>query len=179
MKTKLMSVALAAALIGGTIATPSFSQPFAPAPRYQERHDDYRFDERRWSDPCKQYRDRGQVRSATLGALVGAAIGASVSDRDDRDQGAVFGAIVGAIAGANVGQHAAQCDRLGYYYRYDQTFPYREPQARRGHYGRRNYDWYRRQRCRLAIAPAQWGGHAEYRYIRVCPDRQGRYRIAD
>ena len=30
---------------------------------------------------------------------------------------------------------------------------------------------------RLAVAPTEYGGRTDYRYVRVCPDRRGRYRI--
>lgn len=184
MNPKSVAYALAAGLSAAAIAGPVLAQPrdnrqFPPPGSYQERHDDWRFEEQRWRDPCQRYRDNGQFRGSVLGAMAGAAIGSSLADRGDREEGAVLGAIVGAIAGANVGQHAAQCDRFGYYYRFDQTYPYREPSWRRGNYGRRNLNWYRRQRCRLAIAPTQWSGRSDYRYVRVCPDRMHRYRIAD
>ena len=70
------------------------------------------------------------------------------------------------------------CDAGGYYFSYRDTYPYRES---RWDYGRRSgrYEssYYVSHRCRLAIAPAEWGGRRDYRYVRVCPDAYGHYRI--
>ena len=48
-----------------------------------------------------------------------------------------------------------------------------------GRSGRYDYDDYRRHGCRLAVAPTHWGDGDDYRYVRVCPDDRGNYRIAD
>ena len=69
----------------------------------------------------------------------------------------------------------AKCDEHGYYYSYNQTVPYQESdydRARRS--GQYDYAYYEDQRCRLAPAPTSGD---QYRYVRVCPDSQGRYRI--
>ncbi len=113
-----------------------------------------------------------------LGALAGAALGSNVAARNARTEGAVLGAVVGGAIGAKVGQSTARCDQSGYYYSYDQTQAYREAMDdRRGNSGRYNYSYYSQQRCRLAPAPTEYGGRMETRYVRVCPDAQGRYRI--
>jgi hypothetical protein len=113
-----------------------------------------------------------------LGALAGAAVGSNVAARNARTEGAVLGAVVGGAIGANVGKATARCDQTGYYYSYDQTSPYREAmEDRRDGSGRRDYGYYTSQRCRLAPAPTELGGRMDYRYVRVCPDPQGRYRI--
>jgi hypothetical protein len=52
--------------------------------------------------------------------------------------------------------------------------PYRE--SRRWRYGANDSSYYARQRCRLAPAPIDADGR-DYRYVRVCPDDLGRYRI--
>ena len=68
-----------------------------------------------------------------------------------------------------------KCDTTGPYYSYDQTVPYREASTYRGrNSGRYNYSYYERQGCRLAPAPV---AEEEYRYVRVCPDANGAYRI--
>jgi len=118
------------------------------------------------------------VAGGLLGALAGAALGSNVAARNARTEGAVLGAVVGGAIGAKVGQSTARCDQSGYYYTYDQTRAYREAMDdRRGLSGRYNYNYYTQQRCRLAPAPAEYGGRTETRYVRVCPDAQGRYRI--
>jgi hypothetical protein len=84
--------------------------------------------------------------------------------------------VVGGGVGAAVG-HANdkyRCDSYGPYYSYNDTIPYREARTYRS--GRYDYAYYNRQRCRLVAAPIDRYGE-DYRYVRVCPDRQGRYRI--
>lgn len=52
--------------------------------------------------------------------------------------------------------------------------PYREGRQRFSS----AYDssYYSRQRCRLAAAPVDAYGR-DYRYVRVCPDEDGSYRV--
>jgi hypothetical protein len=127
---------------------------------------------------CEQREDRGQLAGGLIGALAGAAIGSNVSSNQSTTEGTVLGAVVGGLIGANIGERSAACDETGYYYSYGQTSAYREPVyapgQRSGRYSRK---WYSNNRCRLAVAPTEWGGRSDYRYVRVCPDRRGRYRI--
>jgi hypothetical protein len=132
------------------------------------------------NNPCEQRRDGRTVAGAVIGALAGAAIGSNVAAGDVQTEGAVLGALVGAGIGGTIGNQTANCDSQGYYWRRDQTISYREG----GYYrdrgyrsGRYGYRDYARRGCRLAPAPVEWSGRTEYRYVRVCPDRQGRYRI--
>ncbi|MGH6965761.1 MAG: glycine zipper domain-containing protein [Phenylobacterium sp.] len=116
------------------------------------------------------------VAGGIIGALAGAALGSNVAANGRGTEGAVLGAVVGGGIGAAVG-HANdkyRCDSYGPYYSYNDTIPYRE--AREYRSGRYDYAYYNRQRCRLAAAPIDRYGE-DYRYVRVCPDRQGRYRI--
>jgi hypothetical protein len=116
------------------------------------------------------------VAGGIIGALAGAALGSNVAANGRGTEGAVLGAVVGGGIGAAVG-HANdkyRCDSSGPYYSYNDTIPYRE--ARDFRSGRYNYSYYNRQRCRLAAAPIDNYGE-DYRYVRVCPDRSGRYRI--
>jgi hypothetical protein len=166
-------------------------------PRYDRRDYDRRYDDRYpAADPYRYYRDSPCERRATssdrrvagtvLGALVGGAIGANVAADKVETEGAVLGAVVGGAIGnaiasgdpRDVERYSARCDDRGYYYSYEETFPYREDVGYRDRRsGRFDYDYYARNRCRLAIAPAEWEGRVDYRYVRVCPDSQGRYRI--
>jgi hypothetical protein len=127
---------------------------------------------------CEQREDRNQLAGGLIGALAGAAIGSNVSSNQSTTEGTVLGAIVGGAIGASIGERSAACDETGYYYSYSQTSAYREPVyapgQRSGRYSRK---WYSNNRCRLAVAPTEWGGRSDYRYVRVCPDRRGRYRI--
>lgn len=144
--------------------------------RYDRGGRDYYAD---WRDErCERREDRSQVVGGLIGALAGAAIGSNVAATNSQTEGTVLGALVGGAIGANIGEKAADCDDDGYYYTYAQTYEYREPRGRSGYRsGRYDRSWYINNRCRLAIAPTEYGGRSDYRYVRVCPDRRGRYRI--
>jgi hypothetical protein len=119
------------------------------------------------------------VLGGVIGALAGAALGSNVAARNARTEGAVLGAVVGGGVGVAVGNanDRYNCDSRGPYYSYNDTIAYRESaydRARRS--GRYDYAYYNRQRCRLAAAPVNDRGD-QYRYVRVCPDGDGRYRI--
>lgn len=139
------------------------------------------------NSPCERRgnsRNDNRAAGGIIGALVGAAIGANVASNKVQTEGAILGAVVGGALGASIGDSAtssryvAQCDARGYYWNYDQTMAYREDDSYRGRRsGRYDVSYYNRQRCRLAPAPAYYNGQTEYRYVRVCPDRDGRYRI--
>lgn len=132
------------------------------------------------NSPCERSRDNRTAGGALIGAIAGGALGSNLDDDGNRAEGTVLGAIVGGVIGANIGRSTARCDASGYYYSYDQTYPYREASYYRGgRSGRYDYGWYTNRRCRLAVAPAYYRGSTEYRYVRVCPDRRGRYRITD
>jgi hypothetical protein len=114
------------------------------------------------------------VTAGILGALAGAALGSNVAARNARTEGAVLGGVVGAGLGVAVGRanDRYKCDTRGPYYAYNETVPYRESSG----YGTGNSSYYNRMRCRLAAAPIDSYAR-DYRYIRVCPDASGRYRI--
>ena len=144
-----------------------YAQGYGPGP------DVYR------DSPCERRRGNNATAGGVIGALAGAAIGSNVAARNARTEGAVLGAVIGAGVGASVGRSTAQCDNTGYYYSYNQTYPYNEGGYYRGasSSGRYNYRYYARRGCRLAVAPAYYNGGSDYRYVRVCPDNRGRYRI--
>ena len=154
---------------------------YDPDPRYDRTYRGY--EQRDYysayrDNPCERRRDSRTVAGGIIGALAGAAIGANVADDNVSSEGAVLGAVVGGALGAGVGRSTANCDSAGYYYTYAQTYPYREASYYRGgRSGRYDYDYYNRRRCRLAIAPAYARGRMDERYVRVCPDSRGRYRI--
>jgi hypothetical protein len=115
-----------------------------------------------------------------LGAIIGGALGSNIAASGHRNDGTALGAVVGGAIGNQVGgntsagRYAASCDAQGAYYSYEQTFPYREGSngVPRGRY---SSSYYTNNRCRLAPAQTAQG---DYAYIRVCPDRDGRYRVA-
>jgi hypothetical protein len=138
----------------------------APAAGYYGRDTAY-------AEGC-QPNNNGAVTAGIIGALAGAALGSNVAASGVRTEGAVLGGVVGAGVGAAVG-HAHdryKCDARGPYFSYNETIPYREAAG----YGTGRYQDYSRMRCRLAAAPIDRDGR-DYRYVRVCPDPDGRYRI--
>lgn len=120
--------------------------------------------------------NNSSVAGGLIGALAGAVLGSNVAARNARTEGTVLGGVVGAAVGAGVG-HANdkyKCDSRGPYFSYDDTQPYREGRTR--YSSSYNQSYYERQQCRLVAAPVDAYGR-DYRYVRVCPDRDGRFRI--
>jgi uncharacterized protein YcfJ len=117
------------------------------------------------------------VTGGIIGALAGAVLGSQVASSGVRTEGAVLGGVVGAGLGAAIGNSSDKkyrCDSRGPYFTRDETIPYREGRRRFSS----SYDsrYYAREGCRLAPAPVDAYGR-DVRYVRVCPDRDGRYRI--
>ena len=125
------------------------------------------------ASPCERRSSSGAAAGGVIGALAGAAIGSNIAGRGDRTAGAVLGAVAGGAVGASIGSNTAHCDSRGYYFSYDQTYPYRELPDRADS----RFDRYHRRGCRLAQAPAYVRGETDYRYVRVCPDPDGRFRF--
>lgn len=125
--------------------------------------------------PCNRD-NNSTVAGGLIGALAGAVLGSQIAGRGDRTEGAVLGGVAGAVVGGAVGNanDRYKCDARGPYFSYDETVPYRE--GRRRYSSAYDYGYYERQRCRLAAAPVDAYGR-DVRYVRVCPDREGRYRI--
>ncbi|MBS0332627.1 MAG: hypothetical protein JSS35_07655 [Proteobacteria bacterium] len=113
---------------------------------------------------------------AILGAIAGAALGSNLSAAGRHTENSVLGGVIGGGIGAAVGNahDKYRCDSRGPYFAYGDTVAYREDPGFRS--GRYDYAYYERMHCRLAAAPVdRWG--RDYRYVRVCPDADGRYRI--
>jgi len=146
------------------------------------------WDDRRWAQapPAAGYYGRdtaytarvscnnnSAVTAGIIGALAGSVLGSNVAARGRRGEGAVLGGVVGAGVGAAVG-HANdkyKCDQRGAYWSYNDTVPYRVDSDV---YRDDRQAYYSRRRCRLAPAPVN---ENDYRYVRVCPDSDGRYRV--
>ena len=152
----------------------AYDRDFGPPPPPEARYDAYR--EYRDS-PCEQRAENHAVAGGLIGALAGAAIGSNLAHGGGRTGGAVLGAVAGGAIGASVGHSTAQCDHVGYYFTREQTMPYQEGEWEHDRSGEYGYDYYRSRHCRLAEAPVNYDGDVEYRYVRVCPDDEGRYRI--
>ena len=125
------------------------------------------------SVPCTT--GSSSVNLGVLSALAQAAMGGRSISTSSMVNQAILGAVVDRTLGARA-ISSAQCDSRGYYYTYSQTQPYRE-----GYYDASGrwvsttaYGAY--ANCRIAPAPTNAAG-SEFRYVRVCPDATGRYRI--
>jgi hypothetical protein len=116
----------------------------------------------------------GTVGAGAIGAIAGAVLGSQLSAPGRRTENSVLGAVIGGGIGAAVG-HAHdkyKCDARGPYFSYQETIPYREDTR----YHTPRYAEYQRMGCRLVSAPVDSYGR-DYRYVRVCPDPDGRYRM--
>jgi hypothetical protein len=149
------------------------------------------WDERRWADYDVRYADHygrnatameacnsnnSAVAGGVIGALAGAILGSQVAGHGARTEGSVIGGLAGAGLGAAVGhQHDKyKCDNSGPYFTYNETVPFRPGRYHlaSGHDRR----WYRQRGCRMAAAPVDAYGR-DVRYVPVCPDSEGRFRI--
>jgi len=118
----------------------------------------------------------GRTAGAVIGGLAGAVLGSNLSAPGRHGENAALGGVLGAVVGGAVGNahDRYKCDNRGPYYAYGDTIEYREDPSYRS--GRYDYAYYQRMRCRLAPAPIDPDGR-DVRYVRVCPDADGRYRI--
>jgi hypothetical protein len=127
---------------------------------------------------CTDSSSNNTVAGGVLGALAGAVLGSQVASHGARTEGAVLGGVAGAVIGGSIGNASDhdryKCDSRGPYFSYNDTVAYRE--GRNRYSSSYDYGYYTRQRCRLAAAPVDAYGR-DVRYIRVCPDADGRYRI--
>lgn len=129
------------------------------------------------NSPCEQRRSENSAAGTVIGALAGAAIGSNLAAHSGgRLGGAVLGAVAGGAIGNNVGRSTAHCDDNGYYYTYEQTYPYADDGTYAGRY---DSDYYRSRGCRLALAPTDFDGVTDWRYVRTCPDADGYYRFTN
>jgi uncharacterized protein YcfJ len=124
--------------------------------------------------PCNT--SNNTAAGGVIGALAGAVLGSQVASRGARTEGAVLGGVAGAVIGGAVGNANAKykCDSRGPYFSESDTVAYRE--GRNRYASSYDYNYYENRRCRLAAAPVDAYGR-DVRYVRVCPDDQGRYRI--
>jgi uncharacterized protein YcfJ len=200
-KAGLTGVASALAL-AGALAVPSFAS--AQSSGYYDNNNSGAY-----YDPCRRESTNRATTGGVLGALAGAAIGSNLAaHHGGRTGGAALGGVVGAVAGANIGKNSAACSpgqqRQGYYNN-GQTYYGSNYDNRgydnRGYEGERYYDRSRNddyaadrygnaypvtQRpadangCALAESPIYLpDGRVQKRFVRVCPDSNGRYQVVD
>ncbi|MNX64769.1 hypothetical protein D3C86_958010 [compost metagenome] len=127
-------------------------------------------------------RTEGSVLGGVLGAAIGAGVGNSSANCDSRYRSSSYG--YNSTYGGTYVPPAYGYDNSGYDRRYDDGYgrDYREYDYDRG-YTQPAPD-YRYQNnndeCRLAESVIRLpDGRSESRYVRTCPDQNGRYRVVD
>ena len=138
---------------------------------YDNRRDDnsgsYDRPGRAYADTgCRDRRSSNGVGGGLIGGIAGAVIGSNVAARHNRTGGAIIGGVVGGLAGNAIGRSTVHCDGSGSYYSYNNTRAYDQRYYR----GRYQSDYYTSRQCRMAY-------DGDNRYVTVCPDRSGRYRV--
>lgn len=195
-KAALSGVAGAMAL-SAALAVPTFASAQSSG-YYDNRGDGYYY------DPCKRASTNRATTGGILGALAGAAVGSNLAaHHGGRAGGAALGGVVGAVAGANIGKNSAACSpgqqRQGYYNN-GQTYygsNYDDRYQGDRYNDRARYDDYAEDRygnsypvtdrpaadtraCSLAESPIYLpDGRVQKRFVRVCPDANGRYQVVD
>lgn len=148
-------------------------------------------------DQCVRDRRQRQLAGGVVGALVGLAAGRGVASRRVRSEGGALGAVVGAAIGAGVTGSTAACqpgqsqpygqaypadygyDDRRYDDRYDREYGYQDRDPGYG-YGQPVRDYDNTDQCRLVESNIRLpDGRVENRYVRACPDGNGRYRVVD
>lgn len=197
--------AVAALAVAGSLVAPGVVSAQTYGYGYPPAYNSYGA-QGRYYDPCVGDQRNRATTGGVLGATIGAVAGSQLAARGRRTEGSVLGGVLGAAIGAGVGNSSANCDSR--YRSSDYSQPYGGtyvPPAygydNRGYdrryddgYGRdyREYDQgytqpapdYRYQNnnddCRLAESVIRLpDGRSETRYVRTCPDQNGRYRVVD
>lgn len=154
-------------------------------------------------DQCVRDRRQRQVAGGVVGAIVGLAAGRGVASRGVRSEGGALGAVLGAAVGAGVGGSTAACEPgyaqpygqqsygqpypadygsgYGYDDRYDDRYRRDYGYDDRGYAEPvRDYRYENTDQCRLVESNIRLpDGRVENRYVRACPDGDGRYRVVD
>lgn len=197
---KNSAVALAAVAAAAT-ALPAAAQNYGYQPQHGYGYAQG-YEGQPYYDQCLRDRRNRQVTGGLAGAAIGLLAGRGVASRGVRSEGGALGAAVGAMVGAGVGGSTAACQpghspqpyaqpygaSAGYGYdqgRYDDRYardygyddygsgqPYSEPV--------RDYRYQDTDQCRLVESNIRLpDGRVESRYVRACPDGDGRYRVVD
>jgi opacity protein-like surface antigen len=160
-------------------------------------------------DPCRRDQNGRGIVGALIGGALGATLGSQVAASGHRTDGSLLGGGLGAIGGAVVGSHSAACapgsqyygappppppPPQAYYQRGYDAPPPPPPEYRWGSrydedrwaYGARGQRFRIAERpvdrngCTLAESPIYLpDGRVEKRFVRVCQDETGRFRVVD
>ncbi len=199
-----MKFALCAAV--AAIAAGAFAPTFASAQAYGQPSYRGAYDNSgTYYDPCRRSTTQRGTGGGLAGAGIGAAIGSGISGNGARTEGAVLGGLLGAVIGSNIGKNSAACTPGAVppppppppsaYNTYDNSYEdARDSRDARYEDARRDADRdaYRRDSyrvtersadingCTLAESPIYLpDGRVQKRFVRVCPDAQGRYQVVD
>ncbi|MFC5390820.1 glycine zipper 2TM domain-containing protein [Brevundimonas bullata] len=208
LSKKASAAAVAALAVAGSLMAPGVVSAQTYGYGYPPAYNSYG-SQGRYNDPCVGDQRSRATGGGVLGAAIGAVAGSQLAARGRRTEGSVLGGVLGAAIGAGVGNSSANCDsryrsNTGYNQSYSGTYvPPAYGYDNSGHdrryddgYGRdyREYDQgysqptpdYRYQNnqnnddCRLAESVIRLpDGRSETRYVRTCPDQNGRYRVVD
>lgn len=207
LSKKASAAAVAALAVAGTLMLPGVSSAqtygygYPPAYGY---NNSYSYGQ--GYDPCvRDQRDR-TTTGGVVGATIGAIAGSQLAARGRRTEGSVLGGVLGAAIGAGVGNSSAACDSrypsssYGYDQSYGRTYVppaygydnsgydrgYDDSYNRGYGYDRGyvqpapDYRYQNTDPCRLAESRIRLpDGRSETRYVRTCPDQNGRYRVVD
>jgi hypothetical protein len=203
-RTPNMKIALCAAITA--ITAGAFAPTFASAQAYGQSSSRGAYDNNGYYyDPCRRSTTQRGTGGGLAGAGIGAAIGGSVSGNGAKTEGAVLGGLLGAVIGSKIGKNSAACSPgatppplPNAYNSYDNGYdarPYDDPRyedarhdAERDAYSRdaSSYSYRVDQRsadvngCTLAESPIYLpDGRVQKRFVRVCPDAQGRFQVVD
>jgi len=160
-------------------------------------------------DPCQRSTTNRTTGGGLAGAGIGMALGSGIAARGHRTDGAVLGGVLGAVVGSMAGKSSAACrpgqappppppPPAAY------NGSYEDPAYRSGSYedARRDADrdsYYERSYerregyrvsdrsgqadvngCTLAESPIYLpDGRVQKRFVRVCPDANGKYQVVD
>ena len=157
-------------------------------------------------DPCQRSTTQRGTGGGLAGAGIGAAIGSGIAAKGARTEGAVLGGLLGAVIGTNVGKNSAACapGRAPPPPPPPPPISYNEPlpppapsyedarrDAERDSYYERSYERHEGYRvdnraqadvngCTLAESPIYLpDGRVQKRFVRVCPDANGKYQVVD
>ncbi|HEY1072171.1 glycine zipper 2TM domain-containing protein [Brevundimonas sp.] len=204
LSQKASAAAVAALAVAGSLMVPgvvsaqTYGYGYPPAYGYNSGYG-------QGYDPCvRDQRDR-TTTGGVVGATIGAIAGSQLAARGRRTEGSVLGGVLGAALGAGVGNNSAACDSRYRSSGYDQSYGRTYVPPAYGYDNRRYDDGYGRDyreysngydrgytqpapdyrhqntdECRLAESVIRLpDGRSETRYVRTCPDQDGRYRVVD
>ncbi|MFN4296133.1 MAG: hypothetical protein ACK4FB_04775 [Brevundimonas sp.] len=204
LKNSAVAVAAVAACATALPASAqNYGQPYGQSYGYQAQHG-YGYNQgyetsQPYYDQCVRDQRQRQVAGGLAGAAIGLLAGRGVASRRVRSEGGAMGAVLGAAVGAGVGGSTAACQpgrpqpygqpygaQAGYGYdnsryddRYDRDYGYQDRDPGYG-YGQPVRDYNNADQCRLVESNIRLpDGRVENRYVRACPDGNGRYRVVD